>query len=400
MRGAGLSAVLSLLVLLLGLVTQPVAAQEVTAHVFWQEGCPHCTRAKNSLETLSGDYDRLAIDLVELGVTAADDALFDAVLAHFDVTGAGVPLVVVGGDYRMGFAPGGYSLGEYRAMIERCLALPCRDVVAELRVSALGASEPVAPADPAGAGAGGRIVLPVFGEVALGDLSLPLLTLVLAAVDGFNPCAMWVLALLIGLLLGVENTRRMWTLGAVFLIATAAMYFAVMAAWLNVVLWLGAVSWLRLAIGALAIGAGAYYLREFWTNPEGVCKVTGQERKRTFSQAFRAMVEQPSLTVAALGVGALAVAVNLVELACSAGLPAIYTQALAMHDLPGSAHYLYLLTYIAIFLFDDAALFVVAMITLRAAVITGRYARASHLVGGVVLLALGAVMVLRPELLG
>jgi hypothetical protein len=271
--------------------------------------------------------------------------------------------------------------------------------VSELRAASAGGAAP----EPSGApdqDGGGVITLPVFGDVALESLSLPALTVVLAAVDGFNPCAMWVLALLIGLLLGVEDSRRMWMLGAVFLLATGVMYFAVMAAWLNVVLWLGAVGWIRFAIGALAIGAGVYYLREYWTNPEAVCKVTGAGRKQRFSAAFRAMVDQPSLVLAALGVAVLAVAVNLVELACSAGLPAIYTQALAMHDLPTARYYLYILAYLVIFLFDDTLLFVVAMITLRAAVTTGRYARLSHLVGGVVLLALGAVMVLRPELLG
>jgi hypothetical protein len=111
------------------------------------------------------------------------------------------------------------------------------------------------------------------------------------------------------------------------------------------------------------------------------------------------MVEQPSLAVAALGVAALAITVNLVELACSAGLPAIYTQALAMHALEPGAYYGYLLLYITVFLLDDTVLFIVAMVTLRAAVTTGRYSRYSHLVGGIVLLVLGAIMVLRPDLL-
>ena len=110
--------------------------------------------------------------------------------------------------------------------------------------------------------------------------------------------------------------------------------------------------------------------------------------------------ESVSALVLIGSVAALAIAVNLVELACSAGLPAIYTQMLAMHDLPRAGYYGFLLLYISVFLLDDTAIFVVAMVTLRAATGTGRYARISHLVGGVVLLALGTVMVLRPDLLG
>lgn len=241
--------------------------------------------------------------------------------------------------------------------------------------------------------------LPLVGEVRLGDLSLPVLTVVLAAVDGFNPCAMWVLALLIGFLLGVREPRRMWTLGAIFLLTTGAMYFAVMAAWLNLVLWLGAVAWLRVAIGALAVGAGLYYLREAWVNPEGVCRVTPSARRRSIRAAFQRLVEEPNLWVAGIGIAALAIGVNMIELACSAGIPAVYTQMLAMQDPSPAASAGYLLLYILVFLLDDTAIFVTAMVTLRAVSGSGRLSRWSHVVGGVVLLALGALMILRPDLL-
>ncbi|MCI2398768.1 hypothetical protein [Aliiroseovarius subalbicans] len=385
----------SLLTAFLLLLPMVAGAGDVTVHLFWQQGCPHCSNAKGALAERVAQGGVVA-DFIELGVEEADDALFGAVIDHFAMDRAAVPLVVIGGDYALGFAGGGRSTGDWERMIARCQEVPCPDPVSDLRAGlAVAPATQVPPTGPEG-----QVTLPLLGPVDLGTLSLPVLTVVLAAVDGFNPCAMWVLALLIGLLLGVQDTRRMWTLGAVFLLATGVMYFAVMAAWLNVVLWIGAVGWIRLAIGALAIGAGVYYLREYWTNPEGVCKVTPGGRKKRISDAFRTMVETPNLAVAALGVGALAIAVNLVELACSAGLPAIYTQTLAMHDLPAGGYYGYLALYLAVFLLDDAALFIIAMVTLRAAVTTGRYSRLSHLVGGVVLLVLGAIMVLRPDLLG
>lgn len=370
---------------------------EVTAHLFWQQGCPFCALSGQELDRMAAEDPDMVVDRIEVGGIGTDDALFLGVVEHFGIESAGVPLVVIGAQYEIGFA-GNQTLDRYTTMIAACRELPCRDVVEELRTG-----QPAAMADPApeaGPPETGTVTLPWIGEVDLSALSLPVLTVVLAAIDGFNPCAMWVLALLIGLLLGVADRWRMWTLGAVFLLATGAMYFAVMAAWLNVVLWIGAVGWIRLAIGALAIAAGIYYLREYWTNPEGVCRVTPSGRRKSISEAFRSVVEQPSLLVAAISIAALAVAVNLVELVCSAGVPAVYTQALAMHDLPQPAYYGYLLLYLAIFLLDDTLLFVIAMVTLRRAAATGRFTRASHLIGGVVLLALGAIMVLRPDLLG
>lgn len=398
-----------LLALVLLLVSVFAAnAQDIPVHVFWQEGCPHCARAKAALTDIATKAPDVTLDLIELGPDETNNQLFGDTLTHFRVVQPAVPFVVIGGDFEIGFASGGITETRFRDMIAFCRAAPCADPVADLRTARTPApteapqqaAAPDPEAETAPPAPTRRITLPLLGEMQLTELSLPLLTVVLAGVDGFNPCAMWVLALLIGLLLGVQDTRRMWVLGGVFLLATGAMYFAVMAAWLNVVLWLGAVGWLRLAIGALAVVAGGYYLREYWTNPEGLCRVTPTGRRGTIRDAFQRMIEQPNLALAALGVAALAVAVNLVELACSAGLPAIYTQTLAMHDLPQPGYYGYLLLYLSIFLLDDTVLFVVAMLTLRAVAATGRYSRLSHLVGGIVLLVLGAVMILRPDLLG
>lgn len=384
-------------VLIIGVNLRAAAdAPSVKVFVFWQVGCPHCARARTALELIETDSADVLIAEIEVGSSPENDAIFLEVTRLLGVPRPAVPLVVVGGDYEVGFRGGGISEARYREMIGRCRDAHCADPVATI-ISGQILSEPLPDASSDQRPL--QVNLPWLGEVNPGELSLPLMTIVLAGVDGFNPCAMWVLALLIGLLLNVKDTRRMWLLGGVFLLATGAMYLAVMAAWLNVMLWLGSVAWIRSAIGILAIAAGFYYLREYWTNPEGVCSITPSGQRKTVADAFRSMVEQPNLTIAALGVAALAIIVNLVELACSAGLPAIYTQALAMHDLVPSAYYGYLLLYITVFLLDDTVLFVVAMVTLRAAVTTGRYSRYSHLIGGAVLLVLGTIMVLRPDLL-
>jgi hypothetical protein len=390
----------------LALASGPTAAQNdgVTAHIFWREGCSYCARAKEAVAEIGQRVEGLRVEEIELGVTPENDALFYKMLTLFEAPDAAIPFVVIGEGHVVGFAGGGRSVGVYEGLIERCLIAGCVDLTSEMRRLsdiAAGRTETRTAGLPAvSAGPPASVTIPWLGAVALTDLSLPMLTVVLAGIDGFNPCAMWVLVLLIGLLVGVADSRRMWTLGLIFLLATGAMYFAVMAAWLNVVLWIGAVIWLRIAIGALAVGAGLYYLREYWTNPGGLCRVTGSGTRRRFTDAFRSVVEQPSLPIAALGIAALAIAVNLIELVCSAGVPAIYTQMLAMHDLTIATYYGYLALYLLVFLLDDAAIFVTAMITLRAATSTGRYARGSHLIGGAVLLGLGGVMLLRPEWLG
>ena len=400
--------------LALAAIALPARAQDLTVHVFWQEGCPHCADAKQTLGQIAEATPGLALALYEISKDPADTALFATLVSLFKIERPGVPFVVIGERQVTGHAGGGMARDQYLTLIERCRAQGCVDLVNQV-ILLSDAATGRATLDPATLAATTTpgddpkdsastlpqsVALPLFGRITLADLSLPLLTVVLAGIDGFNPCAMWVLVLLIGLLAGVADARRMWTLGLVFLGATGVMYFAVMAAWLNVVLWAGALVWLRLAIGALAVGAGLHYLRDYWTNPEGVCEVTSPGSRRRITDAFRSVVRQPSLLLAALGIGALAIVVNLIELVCSAGVPAVYTQILTMHDLPVASYYGYLLLYLGVFLLDDAIIFATAMLTLRSGLVTGRYTRISNALGGGLLLGLGAVMILRPDWLG
>jgi len=384
----GLARVVALLAVLFAVLSAPPALAEVRAWLFWHEGCPHCAGARAALAGIAEAEPDLVLTEVELGESPDGDALFDWASVQFGNATSAVPFFIVGEAATVGFSDGLGTPDTYRAMIADCRASGCADLLSTR-----------APVRVPGMVAAGEVTLPLIGTVTLAGLSLPVLTVVLAAVDGFNPCAMWVLAILIGFLLGVQDRWRMWLLGLVFLGTTGVMYFAIMAAWLNVVLWIGALAWLRLAVGAAALAAGAWYLKSWWTDPVGVCKVTSPGRRRSITDRFRAAVAQPSLLLAALGIAALAVGVNLIELVCSAGIPAVYTQALAMHDLPAAGHYGYLLLYLAVFLLDDTAIFVTAMVTLRFVASAGTYARLSHLVGGVVLIGLGAVMILRPDLL-
>jgi uncharacterized membrane protein YidH (DUF202 family) len=241
------------------------------------------------------------------------------------------------------------------------------------------------------------ISVPFIGEIRTADLSLPLLTVLLGALDGFNPCAMWVLVFLIGLLLGMQDRFRMWVLGTAFIAGSALVYFLFMAAWLNFLLFIGAVAWVRAAVGLVALGGGFYYLREYFQNPDAACKVTAPQARRRVFESLRKLATESRFWLALAGIVALAFAVNLVELLCSAGIPAVYTQVLALSHLPAWQYYAYLGLYILVFMLDDLVVFVVAMKTLQITGMTTSYSRFSHLAGGVVLLAIGALLLLRPE---
>ena len=241
------------------------------------------------------------------------------------------------------------------------------------------------------------IKLPLVGEVATSALSLPALTAILGAVDGFNPCAMWALVFLLGLLMGEKDRKRMWILGLTFLFGSGLVYFLIMAAWLNVLLAIGFATGIRVAVGVVALGGAAYYLYDFVANPDAACEVshTG-ERQRILGRLRRFALEE-RLWPAVLGVLLLAIAVNLIELVCSAGIPAVYTQVLALTPMAAWHYYGYLTLYIVIYMLDDVAVFAVAATALQMSGFGTRYARANRLVGGVILAAIGLMLLFRPE---
>ena len=397
-RGARLSATLLLAALTL-FSAAALAQRSVNVYAFVSDGCPHCEKAVDFLRREAQPIAGVQLHVLELTRSAENRNLFAAAVARLGVTDVGVPTVLIGERFLVGYYDDATTGAEYLALIEVCRQRHCADVLAGLFA---GRPAPdVAATGPPAAQARSipeRIHVPLFGEVELRRLSLPALTVLLAALDGFNPCAMWTLVFLIGLLLGMQDRSRMWVLGSAFIVTSAFVYFLFMAAWLNVLLFLGAVAWVRAAIGIVALAGGAYCIREYFVNREAVCKVTAPARRKQVFERLRALASERNFLLALAGIVALAFAVNLVEAVCSAGIPAVYSQVLAMNELPRWQYYAYISLYILVFMADDLVVFFAAMKTLQITGLSGKYTRASNLIGGALLLCLGALL-LRPDLL-
>ncbi len=391
---------------------QPASAGNlpVNAYFFYGIGCPHCAAEKEYLEILKEEYPDLEIHEYEIYHNMDNAGLLKQVAGKLGARVDGVPFLVIGDKHFTGYA-GDTTAQMIGQQVKTCSLEKCPDPVAEIEETRQGQLPPendvpdgqdedTQDASSSSQDVRSKIIsLPVLGEFDAMDFSLPLLTVVMGSLDGFNPCAMWTLLFLISLLLGMKDRKRMWILGVTFIVASASVYFLFMSAWLNLILFLGFVIWIRMLIGVLALLGGAYSLKEFAYNKEAGCKITGDEKRRKTFEKLKAAVQQNSLPLALGGIIVLAFAVNLVELICSAGLPAIYTQVLALNDMAGWNYYLYILLYIFFFMLDDLFVFFVAMITLEMAGITTRYARTSRLVGGLVMLAIGILLIFKPEVL-
>lgn len=366
----------------------------VNVYFFWAEGCPHCSAEKVFLAKLEQKYENIDIHSLEATKNRENAELLAKVGKELNADVSGVPFTVVGEQYFIGWYNEQTTGKSIENAVECAIKNHCADVVSGLVTPITQKEQPISNrAIPE------KLNLPILGEIETKTLSLPILTIIIAAIDGFNPCAMWILLFLISLLFGMQNKKKMWIFGTVFIAASAFVYFLFMSAWLNLFLFLGFIFWVRLGIGAVALWAGYYNLKEFVTNPSGGCKVTGEEKRQGVFEHLKHLIMEKHFLIALLGIVVLAFAVNLVELICSAGLPAIYTQILTLTNLPTWRYYSYLMLYIFVFMLDDLIVFFVAMTTLQPIGISSKYSRASHLIGGIIMLIIGILMILKPELL-
>ena len=345
---------------------RPAQPNGVTLEVFVREGCPHCTQAKAFLPEVQRQHPDLTIRLrpVDTDPTALADLRRHT--AQAGIGAPGVPTFVLGKRVLVGFDG---PAGRGRELLE----LIARQVHPQ---------EPVAP---------GR-----QGGLDVQRLGLPAFTLALGLLDGFNPCAMWVLLFLLSLLVHWRNRRRLALVAGIFVLASGAVYYAFMAAWLNVFLVLGLSRPLQLLLGGIALLIGLLNLHDASRQSGGYTLAIPDAAKPGIIARMRRVLQSRALAPALLGVAVLAVVVNLVELLCTAGLPAVYTAVLSQQSLPDWAHYSYLGLYILGYIADDALMVTLAVWALGNQRLSAAAGRRLKLVSAAVMLGLGLVLLLQP----
>lgn len=380
-------------------------AQEskVNLYFFWSESCPHCAKEKAFIQQVAPQFPNLVVHDYEVGLTK-NVLLLQEIGNELGIEIGGVPITIVGNSHFIGYfdneTSGQTIINLIKEAEENGDPNPVGKIIKETPPPETVLAKPEDLEKSVSVkNIPEQIKIPIFGNINTKDISLPVLTIVIAAMDGFNPCAMWTLLFLISLLLGMKDKKRMWILGSAFIVSSAFVYFLFLSAWLNLFLFLGFVVWVRIVVGVLAAGAGVYYLRDYFKNKSGGCSVMGDTKRQKVFEKIRNITQRKEFLLALGGIIILAFAVNLVELVCSAGLPAIYTQILSLSQLSSWQYYGYLLLYILIFMLDDLFIFFTAMITLQATGIQSKYSRFSHLVGGILMIIIGLLLLLKPELL-
>ncbi|MBQ9319067.1 MAG: hypothetical protein IJR82_05490 [Bacilli bacterium] len=367
-----------------------VEAKNVDVYLFHSDSCPHCAKEREYLESIKKD-EGLNIHYYEVSEFAN---ITDKVRDNLSIGNSYVPLTIIGSDYIIGFSDNtkkeieelidSYRNTDYCSVVKVILSDGDVDECIKQNQGIYLESD--------------EKIVPILGKINIKTVSLPILSIVIGFVDGFNPCAMWVLIFLISMLFNMKNRKKMWILGLTFIFFSAIVYLFFMMAWLKLATTMLS-TWFKYIIALVALMGGFINIRSYLNDrkKEAGCQVTSSTKRKKIMGKIQKIVNEKSFILALLGIMALAFSINLIELACSAGLPVLFTQILAINHLSVLEYSLYIFLYLLFFIIDDLIIFIIAMVTLKITGISNKYTKYSHLIGGIIMLIIGLLMAFKTD---
>ncbi|WP_435627200.1 hypothetical protein [Candidatus Ferrigenium straubiae] len=354
---------------------------EVQLYFFWSLTCPHCTEARPYIEALPEARPWVRLHNLELSRHPENVRRYEDMARQLGEDAAAVPALLFCGEMHVGWDSDATTGALIRERLDDCRARALDGKVAQ-----------AAPAEP--------LRLPLVGAIDPASLSLPALTLVLAGLDAFNPCAFFVLLFLLSMMAHQKSRGRMLLVGGVFVLVSGVMYFAFMAAWLNVFQLFGHLAWVTLAAGVLAVFVGAVNVKDFFRFKQGFTLSIPESKKPGIFRRTRAILDAGNLPAMLAATMFLAIAANFYELLCTAGFPMVYTRLLTLADLAPAARYGYLAAYNLIYVLPLALIVAVFAFSLGARKLTEREGRLLKLMSGAMMLELGVLLLIAPDYLG
>lgn len=364
----------------------PDGESRIVVYYFYSDSCPHCIEAKPFVASLG---ERAWIDLraYEVSKNRDNGLLYRDTAAAIGEQARSVPAFIFCGSMHTGFDTAETTGAVLLARLEYCRADPAGVIGA---ATAPGAT----PGEVMG------VQVPLMGLINPSDWGLPILTVVIAGLDAFNPCAFFVLLFLLSLMVHARSRARMMMVGGTFIIISGVIYFIFMAAWLNVFLLIGELRVVTLVAGLIAVTLAVINIKDyFWFDAGGPSLSIPESKKPGMYVRMRNLVSAKSLPAMIAGTAVLAVAVNSYELLCTAGLPMVYTRILTLREADTFVYYMYLVLYNIIYVIP--LLIIVGLFVMRfgSRKLSESEGRLLKLMSGMMMFGLGGVMLVAPTAL-
>ena len=342
---------------------------KVNLYLFHGQECPHCEEEREWLKEIEKKYqEQLNIYYFEVWHNDKNVKIMEDVSKELSIDKKGVPLTIVGKEYYVGYSK---AIGSrIESKIKEYVEIDDDN----------------------------QITIPILGQVNIKDVSIPLVAIILGFIDGFNPCAMWILLFLINLLFGMDNKKRAWILGITFLLISGLVYFLSMIG-INFVLGIATIKWMKLLIATFILIAGILNFRKYLkTRKEAAgCTVVDSNKRKRIVTKMKSIIKTKSFGISLIGIIVLAASVNLIEMACSLGFPVVFNELLTVNSVFGINKIIYLLIYIFFYMIDDMVVFAISMITLEATGITNKYNKLCTLISAIIMIIMGLLLIIKPD---
>lgn len=361
-------------------------------YLFYGDGCPHCAEEEEWFKTYLEKNKNIKIHRYEVWYDKDNQEKYSKVHEILNDKSSGIPYLVIGESVISGFDKD-LTPERIRNAVEYYRNVNYKDKVG-IYLGVVSESE---TGQDETKYEDTKVKIPLLGTKEAKDVSIGLSAILIGVVDGFNPCAMWILLFLISMLLGMKNKKRMWILGITFLVSSALVYFLFLLSWLNLSVFLNKILYIRVAISFFAVLFGVLQVVNFIFKKDDGCEVVDNKNRKRIIKSIQKIIKEKSFILAILGIILLAASVNIIELLCSLGLPVMFTQILAINEVSKVGQILYSLLYVLFFMIDDIIIFIIAMKTLEIKAISNKYGKYSHLIGGLIMIIIGVLMVYKPE---
>jgi hypothetical protein len=240
-----------------------------------------------------------------------------------------------------------------------------------------------------------------FGEYCFDpeEVSLPVITIVIGALDSVNPCAFFILLFLLSLLIYTRSRKRMLLIGGIFIFFSGFIYFLLMIAILFFFTAIEEQLIIAFIAGLVAVIFGILNIKDFFFFKKGPSASIPESQKPRLYKQMRNILKITSLPVLIGATVVLAITANTVELACSFVLPVVYIGVLNSFSLGSFQNIIYLIIYNIIYVIPLLVFTLAVVITLGRWKLSEWQGRILKLFSGTMMFSLGAILLIKADLL-
>lgn len=343
---------------------------KVNIYLFYSKICPHCQKEEKYFETLKEKYqDKINIYTYEVTENKTNNEIMKSLKKELKENNQGVPFTIIGSKTFLGYDE------SFNERIENTIDSYLNKNTTTDNI----------------------YTIPILGKVEAKNASIILIAIILGFIDGFNPCAMWILLLLINMCISIKDKKKMLIVCLTFIITSGIIYFLSMLG-IGFILDLTTIAYIRNIIAILAIVLGIYNLYTYIkTRKETGCHVVKKEKRKTIITKINNILNNKNTLLMFGGTIILATSVNLIEMACSLGFPTIFLEILSINNIHGFLKITYLLIYILFYLIDDIVVLFLSIKAFEAKGISTKYNKYVHLIGGIIMVLMGILLIFKPE---